>query len=174
MKIYPSIRSFKGMGAHLFAILIFGLFGYIIINIKYDANIYVYLIIFVGFFLFTQGPPTIYLLYTYYKIDKGKVYEINPFLIKIIEKKAETIYLNSDIEKIIIYMSKGNPKKTFALSLMDFLYYAHIRLKNDDELVITSLCAEDVDDILKQLEGVPIEYKWGFSALWKIKKTNNE
>lgn len=52
-------------------------------------------------------------------------------------------------------------------------HYARIEMKNGEQIVITSLCVEKVDAVLEEyLEGVHLEYKWGFPNIGRLKSKN--
>lgn len=54
---------------------------------------------------------------------------------------------------------------------MGFFHYARLKMKNGEQIIISSLCAEQVDVILEeQMKGVLLEYNWGFPNIGRLNR----
>ena len=101
--------------------------------------------------------PTLFIHIEYYLKNKNDIL--------IIDTSKKTISINdqkpiffSEIENIIYFMPPVWHRKSFIrlLSFEDY-HYAKIKMKNGEQFIFTSLMAYRIEDVLKQISGVPIE-----------------
>lgn len=173
MILKPSLKNFRG----LYQREIIGLITLSIIVAYFSEGSE--WIKFVPFLLviviIIDWAPIIYFTYSYYKINKGEEFRIYSNSIEVRKNGNSDRYSVDEIKKIEIFMSGNNPRFNVAFSAMEFFHYAKIVMKNGEELVITSLCAEQVDAVLEEhLSGVSLEYNWGFPNIGRLDSGKKE
>jgi len=167
MILQPNINSLKGIFQR-------ELFGFIVI--------YILLIYFVGMeewysflsFMFIiffpiEGLPILWYSWSYYRFNKNHTFELQTDYIQVDTGNARKKYPCSEIDRINMYMSVNNPRFHMAILVPDFFHFAEIIMKNEDSVVITSICHHQVDMVLEEIyPDVPMEYKWGGGALKRL------
>jgi len=101
------------------------------------------------FYLLIFFLPVLLLHINYLKENKGSVFILKSNTI-VTKGNFETLnYSSEDIKRIIFFMngSRGTVNGTLAFSNY---YYAKIELLNRSSFVITSLCSNKLDKILKE------------------------
>lgn len=102
--------------------------------------------------------PALYLHIAYLFVNYGEEYVIRST--ELIRRKGGTIavYRNSEIDKIIVYLSPALYKgSNFHLLAIEGYHYAIVKLKTGDELFLTCLLAPRIDRSLQLLRGVLFE-----------------
>jgi len=102
--------------------------------------------------------PSFFLHFTYYLRNKREEYEIRTNALIKRKDGEEIIYLNNEIEKIIVYLSPALYKNSdFHLLSIEAYHYAVVKLKTGEEIILTCLLAPRIDKSLKQIQGVIFE-----------------
>ena len=102
--------------------------------------------------------PASYLHVIYLSKNRNEEYEVRDT--ELIKRKGGeiTVYKNSEIEKIIIYLSPALYKNSnFHILAIEGYHYAVVKLKTGEELILTCLLSPRVDKSLKQMKGVLFE-----------------
>lgn len=107
----------------------------------------------IGFFV--NALPGLYLHLEYLNANKHLEYNISNNKIIIINNGFRKTYLANELEKIIVYMCPSVFKHSYFRSwAIEQYYYARIIAKNGDELIVTCLLTSEIEEVLKQLQGV--------------------
>ena len=102
--------------------------------------------------------PASYLHVIYLSKNRNEEYEVRDT--ELIKRKGGeiTVYKNSEIEKIIIYLSPALYKNSnFHILAIEGYHYAVVKLKTGEELILTCLLSPRLDKSLKQMKGVLFE-----------------
>jgi len=122
--------------------------------VDYSFYFYVFLLIFLGLFLFSTIflLPAIILHIDYYQRNKNTEYEILPDKMIVRTRRREITYLKSNIEEIYVYI--GN---LWTFRSADLYGFARIDMKNGESIYLTSLLfPNDAEGIVKKyFVGVP-------------------
>lgn len=107
--------------------------------------------------------PVVYLHIEYYYFNRGTTLDIELGEKKLIYTNksgiVETIWF-TDISKIIYYMDNIQyQKRKFSMLPFTPYLYATIITKNEEKIIITSLMAPNLESVLSNISGVPIEKK---------------
>ena len=102
---------------------------------------------------------TIFIHCEYYALNKGKIVFINAEKNTVWFKENEPVSFEN-IEKITISMTQ---LKFYSGNIWvlpsDPYHYAIIKYDGNKEFIFTSLMASDVESVMKQIKGVPLERK---------------
>ncbi|TKG87052.1 hypothetical protein EYV94_28500 [Puteibacter caeruleilacunae] len=101
---------------------------------------------------------SLYLHFLYFAKNKGEEYEICET--KLIRRKngEKKVYMNNEIEKIIVYLSPALSKNSYMhMAAIENYHYAVVKLKTGEELILTCLLAPRIDKALKKMRGVLFE-----------------
>jgi hypothetical protein len=111
-----------------------------------------------GIGLLVDAIPALYLHIEYWIKNNGEEYEIRDSEIILRKHDKEISYRKQDIEKIIVYLSPSLYKNSnFHLLAIESYYYAKIRLKTGEELILTCLLSPRMDKALRKMSGVLFE-----------------
>lgn len=114
-----------------------------------------YMLIETFFILSIMAVPAFFLHIEYWLYNKGEKYIIREKEILHLTQGNTVVHKNQDIEKITIYVSPIVHKKMYTLFIpTDNYFYAIIRLKTGEELILTSLVSPSLDEKLKRIKGV--------------------
>ncbi|QNF33383.1 hypothetical protein HUW51_11865 [Adhaeribacter swui] len=106
--------------------------------------------------------PALYLHIEYYIRNLGEEYRVSENELVHYKDSTAKRCKNSDIERIIVYMSpsiyKGSNLHFLAI---ESYYYARILTKAGEELIITCLLTPNLELALKRLQGVQFERRKG-------------
>ncbi len=154
---------------HLYALfslfIVFLIFLIILIWQKFNNDALLILsIIFV-----IDALPALYLHIEYWLENYGNEYEILPDRIIFNKRGRITTYLVKDIKEIFIYKSASIDKGGIPFAAFESYYYARIITKSGEELIITCLLTPKVEEVVRQLRGVPIirKKRFFFNLDWK-------
>lgn len=132
-------------------------------------------IIFASICIALEWVPAIILIIMYYRHNRNQIFVIRPASLSVVHGGSELIIKLCDIEKLVVYMSRNNPRFGVAFHSVDILHFVGVLSKMGDIIVITSICADQVDEILESIwVGVPVEYNWGLPRLGKVHSISNE
>jgi len=165
----PSIGNFKG----LFQREIIGLatLSIIVVYFAHQSQWSTLIPFLLAIAFVIDWAPAIYFTLSYYKINKGQEFKLDSNSIEVRKNGNSDRYTKDEIEEIEIFMSGNNPRFNIAYSAMEFFHYARLKMKNGEQIIITSLCAEQVDVVLEEhLKGVPLEYNWGFPNIGRLNR----
>ena len=116
-------------------------------------------------FLLLQMLPTVYLHYKYYVINKSIKCTLNEYKLEVFNKNMKYVYFPNDIEKIIIYKSANMDSWGIPLLTFENYYYSRIVLKDGNNIVLTSLLDNKIEDKLKvNFSTTTFNRKKGFSC----------
>lgn len=127
----------------------------------YSGNTYINWPIFIVFMVTIL--PAIYLHIEYHQCNKRVKLKIDKM-----DKALEYVYNNGevekiyfeDIKKITVYMAPSWHRKSYIRYFpIEYYHYARIYTKSKKEIIITCLMAWPVEDVMRTIEGVPIELK---------------
>jgi hypothetical protein len=120
-----------------------------------------------AFYIFST-LPAVYLHIEYFLYSYNKEIEIVDEKIVVRTGFREKVYLWKDLKKIIIYKSGGMDRGSFPMSAMDYYRYARIIAESGEEIIITCLMNMDIEDVIYQIRGVPVERKKRMAFIgWK-------
>lgn len=173
MILKPSFKNFRGLFQRY---IIFLITCYIIVIYFAEKSEWITLIPFLFSILFIiEIIPALYYSWSYYKVNNGQEFRLDSNSIEVRENGNSDRYSVDEIKQIEIYMSGNNPRFNIAYNSIEFFHYARIEMKNGKELIITSICAEQVDAVLEEhLPGVPLEYNWGFPNIGRLNSGKKE
>lgn len=173
VRLKPSLKNFRGLYQRY---IIFLITSYIILIYFAEQSEWITLIPFLFLtLLIIEIIPALYYSWSYYKVNKGQEFMLDSNSIEVRKKNNTDRYSADEIKQIEIFMSGNNPKFNVAFNSMEFFHYARIEMKNGEQIVITSLCAEQVDAVLEEyLPDVPIEYNWGFPNIGRLDSGKKE
>lgn len=108
--------------------------------------------------IFIMIFPTLYVHLNYYNEGKNHVYELSKDEIRVVKDNRVVIFRKDDFKEIKIYMS-GTRLAGLALRNFPFenYYYAKIVMCDKQEIIISCLFSNNIDEILFSLYGdIPI------------------
>ena len=107
--------------------------------------------------------PVLYLHLEYYFFSRGVEIEIDAWSksLKVSDKTGtHELYNFDDLSKIIVYMPPYKHSKSMFIRIpFDTYHYARIFTKSGKEIIFTSLMDSKVDEVIRNIRGVPIELK---------------
>lgn len=124
---------------------------------------------FVFFALTVEWIPAGCLTYKYYRQNRNQVFIVAPESLTVAQDGHQVRYSTASINKIVVRISRSNPRFAVAFHSIDLFHYAKIYVNEGSSVVITSICSDRVGEILEDSwPEIPIEYKWGILGLGKI------
>ncbi len=112
--------------------------------------------------------PSLLIHISYYRKNKGEEIEVRSDSIIIRKNGKERTYFSEDLERIVIVKPASLDSWGIPLSAMDYYHFVRIITKANEEIYITCLMSTKVDQIVRQIRGVPFHRKKGLALLnWR-------
>jgi len=165
----PSFKNIRGLFQRY---IIYLITCYIIVIYFAEQSEWITLISFLfSILIIIEVIPALYFSWSYYKVNKGTLFRLDSNSIEVRKNGNSDRYSVDEIKQIEIFMSGNNPKFNFAYNSSDFFHFARIEMREGEEIIITSLCAEQVDTVLEEyLKGISLKYNWGFPNLGRLNR----
>jgi hypothetical protein len=103
--------------------------------------------------------PSFVIHLIYYFKNRNQEIEVYSDKLVFREKGKEMVYKVDELEKIILFKSASLKKRGFQFNAIELYHYAHILTKTGEKIIITCLITPDVEEVIRQLKGVPVEVR---------------
>lgn len=155
-------NHFKALESGLYLTLLIILAIYFIGN---DSGFSTQLYSFFGIFYIINLLPALYLHLEYYICNRKEVYEITKNELIRYKNGKRNCYSNDEIHKIVIYMAPSIYRRSNLHFLaIEGYYFARVFTKNGEELNITCLLSDELEEAVRLLSNSAYERKKVFFA----------